>query len=175
MGRSRGARTVLLASNPFAALAPKADVPILVNTGPEAITGSTRMKAGTAQKMVLNTFSTAVMVRLGKTYSNLMVEVLATNEKLRKRLVRLLTQATDLEADVCENALAATDGDLRAALVMLVAGVDGPRPWRRSPSSPVGSAARRCARRWRGWASSRPDARVRWSAAGPAVGPEIWP
>ena len=115
---------MLLASNPFAALAPKADVPILVNTGPEAITGSTRMKAGTAQKMVLNTFSTAVMVRLGKTYSNLMVEVLATNEKLRKRLVRLLTQATDLEADVCANALAATDGDLRAALVMLVAGVD---------------------------------------------------
>lgn len=124
MGRARGARTVLLASNPFASLASKADIPILVNTGPEAITGSTRMKAGTAQKMVLNTFSTAVMVRLGKTYSNLMVEVLATNEKLRLRLVRLLTQATDLESDVCENALAATDGDLRAALVMLVAGVD---------------------------------------------------
>ena len=123
-GRARGARPVLLASNPFASLAPKADIPILVNTGPEAITGSTRMKAGTAQKMVLNTFSTAVMVRLGKTYSNLMVEVLATNAKLRGRLIRLLTQATGLEPDVCENALSATDGDLRTALVMLVAGVD---------------------------------------------------
>ena len=123
-GRSRGARTVLLASNPFASLAPLADVPILVNTGPEAITGSTRMKAGTAQKMVLNTFSTAVMVRLGKTYSNLMVEVLATNTKLRARLVRLLGQAADLEPEVCEQALAAAGGDLRVALVMLVAGVD---------------------------------------------------
>lgn len=124
--RERGARTALVAANPWSPLAQLVDVPILVSTGPEAITGSTRMKAGTAQKLVLNTFSTAVMVRLGKTYSNLMVEFLATNDKLRGRQVRLLGQATGLDADVCEDALAQAEGDLRVAIVMLLGGV-GPQ------------------------------------------------
>ncbi|MBE1878016.1 N-acetylmuramic acid 6-phosphate etherase [Myceligenerans pegani] len=122
--RELGAATVLLASNPLAPLTPLADVAILVDTGAEAITGSTRMKAGTAQKLVLNTLSTAVMVRLGKTYSNFMVEVVATNEKLRGRLVRLLEQATGHETEVCEKALRDTGGDLRVALVTLLVGVD---------------------------------------------------
>lgn len=121
--RERGARTVLVASNPWSPLAELVDVPILVTTGPEAITGSTRMKAGTAQKLVLNTFSTAVMVRLGKTYSNLMVEFLATNDKLRGRQVRLLVQATGLDHEACEQTLGQTGGDLRVAIVMLLAGV----------------------------------------------------
>ena len=123
-GREAGATTALIASNPAAPLAGLADFPILVDTGPEAITGSTRMKAGTAQKLVLNTISTAVMVRLGKTYSNFMVEVVATNEKLRGRLVRLLEQATGQEPEACEKALRDVGGDLRVALVTLLVGVD---------------------------------------------------
>ncbi|GAA1874906.1 N-acetylmuramic acid 6-phosphate etherase [Myceligenerans crystallogenes] len=122
--RELGAATVLIASNPVAPLAALADVAVLVDTGPEAITGSTRMKAGTAQKLVLNTLSTAVMVRLGKTYSNFMVEVVATNEKLRGRLVRLLEQATGHETEKCERALREVGGDLRVALVTLLVGVD---------------------------------------------------
>lgn len=122
--REIGAATVLIASNPAAPLAALADVAILVDTGPEAITGSTRMKAGTAQKLVLNTLSTAVMVRLGKTYSNFMVEVIATNEKLRGRLVRLLEQATGYDTERCERTLRDVGGDLRIALVTLLVGVD---------------------------------------------------
>ncbi|WP_125777485.1 N-acetylmuramic acid 6-phosphate etherase [Antribacter gilvus] len=124
--RARAARasTVLVACNPWAPLAEHVDVPILVNTGPEAITGSTRLKAGTAQKLVLNTFSTAVMIRLGKTYSNLMVEFLATNAKLRDRQARLLVQATGLDRDECEKALVDAGSDLPVALVMLLGGVD---------------------------------------------------
>ncbi|GAB4083407.1 N-acetylmuramic acid 6-phosphate etherase [Myceligenerans cantabricum] len=122
--RELGAATVLIASNPVAPLATLADVAILVDTGPEAVTGSTRMKAGTAQKLVLNTISTAVMIRLGKTYSNFMVEVVATNEKLRGRLVRLLEQATGRDTEDCEKALRDVGGDLRVALVTLLVDVD---------------------------------------------------
>jgi N-acetylmuramic acid 6-phosphate etherase len=124
LARERGAATVLVSANPAAPLAPLADIAILVDTGPEAITGSTRMKAATAQKIVLNTFSTATMVRLGKTYSNLMVDVRATNAKLRARLVRLLTQATGLEPQECARALADAGGEVPTALVALLGGVD---------------------------------------------------
>ncbi len=124
LARERGAATVLVSANPAAPLAPLADVAILVDTGPEAITGSTRMKAASAQKIVLNTFSTAVMVRLGKTYSNLMVDVRATNAKLRARLVRLLAQATGLEPEECEPVLAEAGGEVPTALVALLGGVD---------------------------------------------------
>ncbi|NUT94937.1 MAG: N-acetylmuramic acid 6-phosphate etherase, partial [Saccharothrix sp.] len=91
--RTLGARTVLVSNNPSA---PRVDVDVLitVDTGPEAIAGSTRMKAGTSQKLVLTSFSTAVMVRLGRTYSNLMVSMRATNAKLRGRTVRILREAT---------------------------------------------------------------------------------
>lgn len=122
-----GAATILVTSNPHAALAPLAEVHIGVDTGPEAIAGSTRLKAGTATKLVLNALSTAVMVRLGRTYSNLMVHLTATNEKLRKRSVRILAEATGLDQAACAAALSTADGDLRVALVSLLSGVDAGR------------------------------------------------
>ncbi|MEK8228295.1 N-acetylmuramic acid 6-phosphate etherase [Oerskovia sp. M15] len=105
VARERGAGTVLVSANPEALLASRVDVAILVDTGPEVVTGSTRMKAATAQKLVLNTFSTATMIRLGKTYSNLMIDVRPTNQKLRARIVRMLVQATGLGTDECEQVL----------------------------------------------------------------------
>ncbi len=86
-------------------------------------TGSTRMKAGTAQKLVLNAFSTAVMVRMGRTYSNLMVSVNAINAKLRGRVVAILEEATGLDPQTCADALARAGGDTRVALVCLLSGV----------------------------------------------------
>jgi len=126
VARERGARTALVSTNPFATLARDVDVAVLVDTGPEVVTGSTRMKAATAQKLVLNMFSTATMVRLGKTYSNLMIEVLPTNRKLKARTVRMLVQATGVEAGRCEDVLVRA-GDARTALVSLLAGVDVPQ------------------------------------------------
>ncbi|MCB7137887.1 N-acetylmuramic acid 6-phosphate etherase [Cellulosimicrobium marinum] len=124
VARERGARTVLVSANPYAPLARDVDVAILVDTGPEVVTGSTRMKAATAQKLVLNTFSTATMIRLGKTYSNLMIDVRPTNQKLRARIVRMLVQATGLEPEACEDVLRSADGEVHVALVMLLGGVD---------------------------------------------------
>lgn len=121
--RRRGLTTALVSSNPAAPLAELADIAILVDSGPEVVTGSTRMKAATAQKLVLNTFSTGVMIRLGKTYSNLMIDVIPTNEKLRRRTVRILEQAAGCTSEEASAALAA-GGALRTALVMLLAGVD---------------------------------------------------
>ncbi|MEU7869441.1 N-acetylmuramic acid 6-phosphate etherase [Dactylosporangium sp. NPDC049140] len=119
--RAAGASTVLVSANPAAPLADLADVHIAVDTGPEAITGSTRMKAGTAQKLVLNALSTAVMVRLGRTYSNLMTDMVASNSKLRDRQVRMLAQATGLPVPACTAALAEAGGDSKVALVALLA------------------------------------------------------
>ncbi|MFC4224093.1 N-acetylmuramic acid 6-phosphate etherase [Lysinibacter cavernae] len=116
----RGARTALVSSNPFAELAPRVEFAILLDTGPEVITGSTRMKAATAQKIVLNTFSTATMIKLGKTYSNLMIDVLPTNKKLRARIIRLLVQATGIEPGRCEGILIQADGDIKVALLVLL-------------------------------------------------------
>jgi N-acetylmuramic acid 6-phosphate etherase len=124
--RRAGARTGLVSANPGAAANADVDVPIAVNTGPEVIAGSTRMKAGTAQKLVLTSFSTAVMVRFGRTYSNLMVSMRATNAKLRGRTLRILREATGAPAQDCSDALAAADGDLKVALVQLLSGVDTP-------------------------------------------------
>ncbi|MBB6170477.1 N-acetylmuramic acid 6-phosphate etherase [Nocardiopsis mwathae] len=122
-----GARSVLVSANPQAALAAEADVHIGVDTGAEVIAGSTRMKAGTAQKLVLNAFSTAVMVRMGHTYSNLMVGVNATNAKLRGRVVTILTEASGRPEEVCAAALARAGGDTKVALVELLTGVDSAR------------------------------------------------
>lgn len=124
--REQGAATILVTANPEAPLAPLADVHIGVDTGPEAIAGSTRLKAGTATKLVLNSLSTAVMVLLGRTYSNLMVHMVATNEKLRGRSVRILAEASGASHEACEQALADADGDVRVALVALLAGVGTP-------------------------------------------------
>jgi N-acetylmuramic acid 6-phosphate etherase len=121
--RARGARTVMISANPQARFGTEVDVNVAVATGAEAIAGSTRMKAGTAQKMLLNAFSTALMVRLGLTYSNLMVAVSARNEKLRGRVVRILVEATGLDAQTCAEAAARAGGDCRVALVSLLGGV----------------------------------------------------
>ena len=127
--RARGAATVLVSANPAAPIAAVADVHVAPDTGPEVITGSTRMKAGTAQKLVLNAFSTATMVRLGRTYSNLMTDMLPRNDKLRDRQLRMVAEATGAGADRCRQALRAAGGDARVAVVTLVSGigVDGAR------------------------------------------------
>lgn len=122
--RRSGAFTALMTSNPGAPLRTVADVFVCADTGPEAITGSTRLKAGTAQKMLLNGFSTALMVRRGRTYSNLMVHVAPVNAKLRARQVRLLAQATGFPAAECAAALDDAAGELRVALVALLSGAD---------------------------------------------------
>lgn len=118
--RAAGARTVLLSSNPAAPLADLADCHVVTDTGPEAIAGSTRLKAGSAHKMVLNNLSTAAMVRLGRTYSNLMVSVDGLNSKLRARQVSILREASGAPLDRCREELHRCDGDLRLALVCLL-------------------------------------------------------
>jgi len=122
--RELGAVTALVTANPNAEIAVLADILLAVRTGPEALTGSTRLKAGTAQKLVLNSFSTAVMIRLGRTWSNFMVDVVATNAKLRGRVLRILREATGAAADHAREALDAADGELKPALLSLLSGVD---------------------------------------------------
>lgn len=122
--RGAGALTVLVTANPDAELAGLADHLLAPRTGPEVITGSTRLKAGTAQKLVLNGFSTAVMVRLGRTWSNLMVDVVATNAKLRGRVLRILQEASGVDETSARAALAAADGELKPALLALLADID---------------------------------------------------
>lgn len=121
--RSAGALTALITSNPQAELARLADHLLVADTGAEVITGSTRLKAGTAQKLLLNTFSTALMIRLGRTWSNLMVDMLATNAKLRGRMVRMLVQATGADEQDARDQLADADGELKPALLCLLSGV----------------------------------------------------
>ncbi|HZN20826.1 MAG TPA: N-acetylmuramic acid 6-phosphate etherase [Micromonosporaceae bacterium] len=118
--RRLGARAVLVAGDPTAAARTEVDVFIGVETGPEVVTGSTRMKAATAQKLVLNAFSTAVMVRLGRVYSNFMIGMVATNAKLRGRMISILVEATGQPEEVCRSFLADAGGDLRLALVWLL-------------------------------------------------------
>jgi N-acetylmuramic acid 6-phosphate etherase len=122
--RRMGARTVLMAGNPAADSTVDADVVVAVDTGPEVLAGSTRMKAGTAQKLVLTAFSTTVMIRMGRTYSNLMVSMRASNAKLRGRTVRILREATGLGELECTAALNDAEGDVKTALVRLLTGAD---------------------------------------------------
>jgi N-acetylmuramic acid 6-phosphate etherase len=126
-GRRMGTRTALISANPGAPANLDVDVPIAVDTGPEVIAGSTRMKAGTAQKLVLTAFSTATMIRYGRTYSNLMVSMRATNAKLRGRTLRILHEATGASEQACADALAEAHGDLKVALVHLLSGADTER------------------------------------------------
>lgn len=121
---ARGAFTAVITSNPDSPLEARAEVAIVPETGPEVIAGSTRMKATTAMKLILNSFSTALMIRLGKTYSNLMVEVSATNIKLRDRKVRILREATGADQQASDATLAAAGGDLRLAMIMLLCDAD---------------------------------------------------
>jgi N-acetylmuramic acid 6-phosphate etherase len=118
----RGAATILLSGNPDAAAGSEVDVHVAVRTGPEAVTGSTRLKAGTAQKLALNALSTATMVRCGRTWSNLMVGAIATNSKLRGRITAALADATGEEPSTCAAAVENADGDGKVALLTLLSG-----------------------------------------------------
>jgi N-acetylmuramic acid 6-phosphate etherase len=124
--RVRGALTVGLSCNADSALAAAADHGIEIVVGPELLTGSTRLKSGTAQKLVLNMLSTITMIRLGKTYGNLMVDVRASNEKLRARSRRIVALATGASDEEIERALAATDGEVKNAILTILGEVDGP-------------------------------------------------
>ena len=117
--RSIGAGTVALSCNPGAALSQHAEAAIEVDTGAEAIMGSTRMKAGTAQKMVMNMLSTVTMVRLGRTYDNLMVCLKCHNEKISSRVIRLFCEATGCtDRDQAQAWLSSAEGRLDAAVIM---------------------------------------------------------
>ncbi len=119
-----GATTVALSCNPDSAIADIAHIAISPVVGPEALTGSTRLKSGTAQKLVLNMLTTASMIRLGKSYQNLMVDVKATNEKLIARAARIVMQATECGEPQAIQALEQTDYDVKLAILILLTGLD---------------------------------------------------
>ena len=119
--REQASRTILVSTNPrevVTELCPEAEILICPVVGPEPIAGSTRMKSGTAQKMVLNMITTGAMVRLGKTYGNVMVDVQLTNEKLRQRARRTVMSICGVDADTADVLLAASNGHVKTALVM---------------------------------------------------------
>jgi N-acetylmuramic acid 6-phosphate etherase len=120
----RGALTVAIVCVEDSALAGSCDHVVVASVGPELVAGSTRLKAGTAQKLILNTISTVTMIRLGKTYGNLMVDVRAGSEKLRARARRAVELATGAEPETAEAALAAADGAAKVAIVSILLGVD---------------------------------------------------
>jgi N-acetylmuramic acid 6-phosphate etherase len=128
---TRHAMTVAITSNRKMPVARLAKIVIAPNVGPEVLTGSTRLKAGTSQKMVLNMLSTAVMARLGHVYENLMIDARPTNEKVRRRGVRMLAEASGARASAAEDALRQAGHNLRVALVMLKQGIGVPEAQRR--------------------------------------------
>jgi N-acetylmuramic acid 6-phosphate etherase len=122
--RASGALTIAIANNPGSPLAAFAEIGITLDTGAEVISGSTRLKAGTAQKIALNTFSSALMVRLHKVYGNLMVDLRATNAKLLRRAQRLTMEATACSAMEAERTLQACDYRIKVAIVALKRRID---------------------------------------------------
>ncbi|MBT2485209.1 MULTISPECIES: N-acetylmuramic acid 6-phosphate etherase [unclassified Microbacterium] len=120
--RGRGALTVAVASNSSSAIGAASDIAIEVVTGPEFISGSTRLKSGTAQKLVVNMLTTLSMIKLGKTYRGVMVDLLATNEKLHARSLRTVSQLAGVGIDDAARALASADGSVKLALLMLATG-----------------------------------------------------
>lgn len=120
--RALGCTTVAISCNPDSPIAQAADIAISPVVGPEVLTGSTRMKSGTAQKLVLNMISTGAMVKLGKVYQNLMVDVRATNAKLRDRAYRIVCEACGVEAEQASAALEQTDYEVKPAILMLLSG-----------------------------------------------------
>ncbi len=144
--RSVGASTAFVAcSPPPASDAPVADIVILPITGPEAVTGSTRLKAGTATKLVLNMITTGAMIRLGKTYGNLMVDLQATNAKLGDRSRRIVAEVCDVTADEAGALLDGAGGSVKTAIVMHFLGVD--RPAAEAALAREGGVIRRVIRR----------------------------
>ena len=122
--RKRGGTTVAITVNPHTSVARLAKILIATEVGPEVLTGSTRLKAGTSQKMVLNMLSTAAMVRLGHVYENLMIDVKPSNQKVSDRILRILAEASGKSLSASEHALRQSGHNLRLALVMLKLGVD---------------------------------------------------
>ncbi len=118
-----GAKTVALTCNKASAMNEAADISIGVETGPEVITGSTRMKCGTAEKMVLNMLSTGAMIRLGKVYGNLMVDVMPTNEKLVRRAISIVSTAAGVDEELARQTLEQCGFSVKTAIVMLVRGL----------------------------------------------------
>lgn len=118
-----GANTVSLTSNKHAKVSKYANIQIEVETGPEVLTGSTRMKAATAHKMILNMITTTTMIKLGKVYENLMVDVKATNQKLRERAQNILSTITGVTIETAENFLQKSDYQVKPAIIMIETGV----------------------------------------------------
>ena len=121
---SLGSVTVSIASNPNSAMANIVDIAIDTVVGPEVLTGSSRLKSGTAQKLVLNMLTTASMILMGKCYQNLMVDVQASNEKLKARAIRIVMQATDCDKALAEETLKQADQNAKLAIMMILSGLD---------------------------------------------------
>ena len=140
--RAAGALTVAVVSVPDSELGRSADHQLAAVVGPEFVAGSTRLKAGTAQKLVLNTISTVAMIRLGKTYGDLMVDVRISNEKLAARARRIVRAATGVSEDEAAQALADSDGSAKVAIVSLLAGTDAAtaREWLERAGGSIRSA-----------------------------------
>ena len=119
-----GSVTVSIASNPNSAMANIVDIGIDTVVGPEVLTGSSRLKSGTAQKLVLNMLTTASMILMGKCYQNLMVDVQASNEKLKARAIRIVMQATDCDKALAEETLKQADQNAKLAIMMILSGLD---------------------------------------------------
>lgn len=122
--KSLGATTVSIASNPNSAMAQIAEIAIDTIVGPEVLTGSSRMKSGTAQKLVLNMLTTASMVMIGKCYSNLMVDVQVSNEKLKARAIKIVMEATECDRTVAENTLKIAENNAKLAIMMILSDSD---------------------------------------------------
>lgn len=123
LAKEIGAKTIAVTCNPNAKMSEFADVVICIETGAEAITGSTRMKAGTAQKMVLNMLTTGAMVKIGKVYKNLMIDVKPTNIKLKDRAARIVEEIAQVEKDVALNVLEANGYNLKEAILQIKYGI----------------------------------------------------
>ena len=122
--KSLGSVMVSIASNPNSAMANIVDIAIDTVVGPEVLTGSSRLKSGTAQKLVLNMLTTASMILMGKCYQNLMVDVQASNEKLKARAIRIVMQATDCDKAIAEETLKQADQNAKLAIMMILSGLD---------------------------------------------------
>ena len=122
--KSLGSVTASIASNPNSAMANIVDIAIDTVVGPEVLTGSSRLKSGTAQKLVLNMLTTASMILMGKCYQNLMVDVQASNEKLKARAIRIVMQATDCDKALAEEILKQADQNAKLAIMMILSGLD---------------------------------------------------
>ena len=122
--KSLGSVTASIASNPNSAMANIVDIAIDTVVGPEVLTGSSRLKSGTAQKLVLNMLTTASMILMGKCYQNLMVDVQASNEKLKARAIRIVMQATDCDKALAEETLKQADQNAKLAIMMILSGLD---------------------------------------------------